>query len=200
MGIEEANVTAIKAELPLPDFSGVMQECWEQKLNFTMEEMKKSAQGGSVTSTLSLIEAANEAAMNAGRPLPDSSRVMQECWEKRLVVTMEAVNTFAQRGFDRPTLSHIEKANEAATNAGRPLPDFSGVMRECWEKKLDLATENVRTFARQGWDTAVQFWAEIANDAALKAGYRQPDWTEATQQLMQNKRQNIAVKLSQATP
>lgn len=175
------------AWLCLIHFSRVMQECWEKKLDLTREEVKKSALGGSVTSTRSLIEEANQAATNAGRPLPDFSGVMRECWEKRLDLAMENVNTFAQRGLDKPTLSHIKKANEAAMNAGRPLPDFSGAMRECWEKKLDLAMENVRTFARRGSDTAVQFWVEIADDAALKAGCPQPDWSEATQQLTQSK-------------
>jgi hypothetical protein len=162
--------------------------------------VKRSAQLGYDTSILSLIEKANEIAMNAGRSLPDLSGVIQECWKKKLDLTVERVNSFAQRGFDGPTLSHIEKANEAAMSAGLPLPDFSAAIHECWKKKLDLAMEKVRTFARQGSDMAVQHWAETANDAALKAGCPQPYCSEATQQLTQNKRQSIALKLSQAKP
>jgi hypothetical protein len=58
---------------------------------------------------------------------------------------MEEVNAYAQRCFDELALLHIEKANEAAMKAELPPPDFSGVMRECWEKKLDLAIRKVRT-------------------------------------------------------
>jgi hypothetical protein len=141
LGIEEANATATKAELPLPDLSGVMQECWEKKLEITLEEVKRSAQLGYATLILSLIEKANEIAMNAGRSLPDLSGVMQECWEKKLDFAMEEVKRSAQLGCVISTLSLVGEANEAAMSAGLPLPDFSAAIHERRKKKLDLAIE-----------------------------------------------------------
>jgi hypothetical protein len=55
------------------------------------------------------------------------------------------VSMLARRGLDEYILRDIERANEAAMNAGLPLPDFSRVMRECLENKRNLVINKVRT-------------------------------------------------------
>lgn len=132
--IKEADQAALKTELNL-ELSGLRRQCWEAEFKSVIQRVELWTSKGVYEFTLWGIKDANRAAMNAGRPLPDFGRLLQEFWKKKLDLTLGKVKECTQQGSITSTLSHIEEANEAAINAGRPLPDFSGVMQECWEKK-----------------------------------------------------------------
>jgi hypothetical protein len=184
--IDDADQAALKTGLSV-DLSAVRRQCWEAELKSRINRVESYTSKGEHQLTLLGIENANKAAMNAGLPLPDFSGVMRECWEKRLHFEMEEVNAYAQLGFDELALSHIEKANKAAMNAGLPPPDFSGVMRECWEKKLDLAIKKVRMIARRGLYEYTLPDIERVNEAAMNAGLPLPDFSEIMRECRKKK-------------
>lgn len=189
--IKRAEQAALKTGLDL-DLSALRQQCWRAQLDFGIMRVNMFAAQGFSESTLSWIEKANTAAIMAGRPLPDFSGVLQECWEKEFDTATLQAEHFARQGADVLTSRSIEEATEAGLRAGRALPDFSVLMRECWEKKLDITMKDAEICAQQGHEVPLLYNIKKAEEAADKAGCRRPDWSEVMQQLAQNKRVFIA--------
>lgn len=143
---KRADQTASKTGLKT-DFSALMRQCRGEQFDLMMELGKSCAQNGVDEATSKYLVKATEAAIGAGRPPPDFSRIMQECWEKKLDLTTKRATESAQQGLAERTSHNIETATEAAIRAGPPPPDFSKIMQECREKKLDLTTRQARECA-----------------------------------------------------
>jgi hypothetical protein len=185
--VNDADQAALKTELSV-DLSPLKLPCWEAELKSRINTVECYTSEGTHQLILLGIEAANEAAMNAGLPLPDFSGVVRECWKNSLYLEMKEVNAYAQRCCDELALSHIEKANEAAMKAELPPPDFSGVMQECWEKKLDREMEEVNAYAQLGFDELALSHIEKANEAAMKAELPPPDFSGVMRECREKKR------------
>lgn len=82
--VEAANKLALKAGRSLPDSRALVTRCWEVKLIEMMNRAEEYAQRGLHAPVTCCIEKANESALKAGVPLPDSNRVLQRCLKMKL--------------------------------------------------------------------------------------------------------------------
>ena len=116
-------------------------------VSFAFSRMKD----GRFISAIDCIENAVRVASGAGVKL-NLCALKRRCWEAQLDLAIKNVSRFAQEGSDKSALLWVERANVAASEAGCPLPEFSGVLQECWEKKFDETVGQVEKFTRLGED------------------------------------------------
>jgi hypothetical protein len=177
VSIMTAEQAASKTGLNL-DLSALRRQCLEAQVDLATKNVITFARLGNSESTLSWIEKANAVAIEAGRPLPDFSGVLQECWEKKFNYTAWQLGIFVRQGEEMRTSNLIEETIEAGLRAGRTLPDSSALMQKCLETKLDLTVESVKRCAQRGYDSAMQHHIKVAEETADKAGLSRPDWSE----------------------
>jgi hypothetical protein len=82
--IEAARKLALQAGRPLPDSRALLQMCWEVKFDGIMKRAEAYARRGLEIPVLFCIEEAKESALKAGRPLPDTTGLLQHCLEVKL--------------------------------------------------------------------------------------------------------------------
>ena len=88
---------------------------------------------GKFETAIASIEEADEVALGTG--LEEEVRTFKgHCYESQLKLAIMNVKRYARKGFDKQTLMWVERAERAASKTGRPLPDFTGVLRAFQEK------------------------------------------------------------------
>lgn len=100
-----------------------------------MASARRHIENGLGRIALRLIDEADQAALQTGLSL-DLSALRRQWWEAQFKSAINKVELYTSKGIPELTLLGIEEANATATKAELPLPDLSGVMQECWEKKL----------------------------------------------------------------
>jgi hypothetical protein len=88
---------------------------------------------GEFRNAIASIEKADEVALRTGLKV-DFRTFKSHCCESQLKLAIRNVNRHARKGFYKETLFWVKEAKRAASKAGRPLPDFTGVSKASQEK------------------------------------------------------------------
>ena len=88
---------------------------------------------GEFRNAIASIERADEVALRTGLEV-DVRTFKSHCCESQLKFAIRNVNRHARNGFYKETLLWVKEAERAASKAGRPLPDFTGVLKALQEK------------------------------------------------------------------
>lgn len=88
---------------------------------------------GEFRNAIASIEEADEIALKKGLEA-DVRTLESHCCESQLKLAIRNVNRHARKGFYKETLFWVKEAKRAARNAGRPLPDLTGVSKASQEK------------------------------------------------------------------
>lgn len=120
--------------LPLLDISAPLDR-YIETLYMSMARAVSFMKRWEFQTAIASIEEAEKVALGTGLEV-EVRTFKSHCYGSQLKVATRNVRRYAHKGFYEETLSSIEKANIAASMAGRPLPDFTGVLRACQENSL----------------------------------------------------------------
>jgi hypothetical protein len=88
---------------------------------------------GEFRNAIASIENADEVALRTGLEV-DVRTFRSHCCECQLKLAIRNVNRHARKGFYKQTLLWVKEAKRAASEAGGPAPDFTGVLKAFEEK------------------------------------------------------------------